>query len=89
MDLERLTVLVVDDEPAVREVLRLRIEAWGPRVVQAGDVAEAERAMAATPPDVVVSDVVMPDASGLELLARLTRDNPGLPVILMTAHGSV
>ena len=89
MRLERLTVLVVDDEPAVREVLRLRIEAWGPRVVLAGDVGEAERAILETPPDIVVSDVVLPDASGLELLARLTRENDTRPVILMTAHGSV
>jgi len=88
MRLENLTVLVVDDEPAVREVLRLRIEAWGPRVVLAGDVAEAERALAESP-DVVVSDIILPDASGLELLARLTAEDATLPVILMTAHGSV
>lgn len=89
MRLESLTVLVVDDEPAVREVLRLRVEAWGPRVVVAADVAEAERAIGEAMPDVVVSDIVLPDASGLELLGRLTKENPDRPVILMTAHGSV
>src|SRR5512146_1908350 len=89
MRLDRLTVLVVADEPAVREVLRLRIAAWGPRVVVAGDVAEAERALASSLPDVVLSDIVLPDASGLELLERLMREDPSRPVILMTAHGSV
>jgi len=89
MRLERLTVLVVDDEAALREVLRLRIEAWGPRVLTAEDVDEAERVIAESHPDLVISDVVLPGASGLELLQRLTREDPSRPVILMTAHGSV
>lgn len=89
MQLDRLTVLVVDDEPAVREVLALRMEAWGPQVVVAGDVEEAERLIALRHPDLVISDVVLPDASGLELLGRLQREDRTRPVILMTAHGSV
>jgi DNA-binding NtrC family response regulator len=89
MPLERLTVLVLDDEPLVREVLALRIESWGPSVVVAEDLEEAERLIRERHPDLVLSDVVLPEASGLDLLARLTREDAAVPVILMTAHGSV
>ncbi len=86
---KRLSLLVVDDEPALREVLSLRIEDWGYDVVTAADLGEAEEAIARQRPDLVVSDVVLPDSSGLELLRRLKRHDDGVPVILMTAHGTV
>jgi len=89
MQLDRLTVLVVDDEPAVREVLSMRIEAWGPSVLVAQDVEEAEELIARHRPDLVISDIVLPEASGLDLLGRLMKEDRNLPVILMTAHGSV
>ncbi|HEY8483374.1 MAG TPA: sigma-54 dependent transcriptional regulator [Longimicrobiales bacterium] len=89
MQLDRMKVLVVDDEPAVREVLSLRIEAWGPEVLVAADVEEAERIIAEHEPDIIISDIVLPDASGIELLSRLMRQDPERPVILMTAHGTV
>ena len=84
-----LNVLVVDDEPTLREVLSLRIAGWGHEVRAAADVGEAEAAVAAARPDLVVSDVVLPEASGLELLKRLRRREPDLPVVMITAHGHV
>jgi DNA-binding NtrC family response regulator len=84
-----LTVLVIDDEPAVREVLSLRIEGWGYRVHAAADAEEAERALVERRPDLIISDVVLPGLSGLELLARLKADDQSRPVILITAHGSI
>ncbi len=83
------TVLVVDDEEAMREVLRSRLEAWGYRVGLAAAAAEAERLARESEPAAVVSDVVLPDASGLELLERLRADQPDRPVVLITAHGTV
>jgi len=86
---KRLTVLVVDDEPAVREVLAMRVEDWGHDVVAAADADEADAAIRSRAPDVVISDVVLPGTSGLDLLRRLKGDDPGRPVILITAHGSI
>ncbi|MBI4916035.1 MAG: sigma-54-dependent Fis family transcriptional regulator [Acidobacteria bacterium] len=86
---EPMKVLVVDDEPAMREVLEMRLEAWGYEVLLAGDVPEAERLATTRRPDVVISDVVLPEASGIDLLRSLKAGDAERPVILMTAHGSV
>jgi DNA-binding NtrC family response regulator len=82
-------VLVVDDEPALRDVLEMRVESWGFRVCSASDADEAERIARQRRPDIVVTDVLLPGRSGVELLKALRAQQPDLPVILMTAHGSV
>jgi DNA-binding NtrC family response regulator len=82
-------VLVVDDEPALREVVSMRLQHWGYEVATAADVPEAERLVTEFEPDVVVSDVVMPGATGLDLLRRLQGNGRQVPVILVTAHGSI
>lgn len=84
-----LEVLVVDDEPALREVLSQRLADWGCDVSTAGDVAEAEAAIARSRPDLVLSDVVLPGLSGLDLLRRFKSHDADLPVILITAHANV
>jgi DNA-binding NtrC family response regulator len=84
-----LKILVVDDEPALREVLSLRIESWGYEVTTAADAFAAERLLDEVDPDIILSDVRMPQLSGLELLRRLRGRDAARPVILMTAHGSI
>jgi DNA-binding NtrC family response regulator len=84
-----LKILVVDDEEAMREVLRERLESWGFEVSLAEDAAAGERRIAAFDPDAVLSDVVLPDASGLDLLRIIRGAGRDRPVILMTAHGTV
>jgi DNA-binding NtrC family response regulator len=84
-----LSVLVVDDEAALREVLSLRLEGWGYRVTTASDAAGAEESLDYAVPDLVLSDVVLPDGSGVDLLKRLKRRDKDVPVILITAHGNV
>jgi DNA-binding NtrC family response regulator len=58
-------------------------------VVTAADAFEAERLLGEVEPDIVLSDVVMPEVTGLELLRRLKGRDTARPVILMTAHGSI
>jgi len=89
MSFENFTVLVVDDEEAMREVLRQRLASWGAKVLVAGDGAEARRQLQATGVDAVVTDVMLPDVSGIELLRELRGEAPGLPVVVITAHGTV
>lgn len=82
-------ILIVDDEPAMREVLSARLEAMGYEVVVAATGAEARERAALDAPDLVLSDVVLPDVSGLELLLGFKADDPDRPVVLMTAHGAI
>jgi len=85
----RRRVLVVEDEPAMREVLRMRIEPWGFEVAVAGTGGEARAACEAHPPDVVICDVVLPDGSGLDLLPALRGPQGLRPVVMITAHGTI
>ena len=84
-----LSVLVIDDEPALREVLSLRITDWGHEVRAVADVAAAERELDARRPDVVLCDVVIPGSSGLALLHRIRERDRQLPVVMITAHGNI
>ncbi len=71
------------------EVLRMRLENWGFRVETADSAKVARKLIPSYLPDIVISDVVMPEVSGLELLAQLKAENVHRPVILITAHASV
>src|SRR5499426_1215764 len=82
-------VLIVDDEPAIREVLEMILQEWGYEVRLASDGAEAKQLVESYDPEIVVSDVVMPQLSGLDLLRCLKTGNPSRPVILVTAHASI
>jgi DNA-binding NtrC family response regulator len=84
-----LRVLVVDDEAAMREVLATRLGKWGMTVRTAGDSGEALRILSEFAPHIVITDLVLPDLSGLELLKALLKADSGLSVVLMTAFGAV
>lgn len=80
-----ITVLVVDDETVLAEMvaMALRYEGWS--TATAGDGASAIAAAKAERPDVVVLDVMLPDMSGLDVLPKLREVNPNLPVLFLTA----
>ncbi|MCU1641566.1 MAG: two-component system response regulator, partial [Nocardia sp.] len=84
-----ITVLVVDDEPVLAEMvsMALRYEGWD--VATAGDGRTAVAKARETRPDVVVLDVMLPDMTGLEVLGKLRAQFPQLPVLLLTAKDSV
>jgi len=82
-------ILVVDDEEAMREVLEMRLQDWGFEVRLAENATEARALAQSWDPDLVISDVIMPGMSGLDLLRALKADRPVRPVILVTAQGSI
>jgi two-component system NtrC family response regulator len=84
-----MTILVVDDEPAQRELLGGFLAKRGWSVELAAGGAEALAILRRTAVDLVLADYRMPDLSGLELLKASQRLNPELPVVLITAYGSV
>jgi DNA-binding response OmpR family regulator len=79
-------VLVVDDEPNIREVVSLYLRRDGHAVVSAGDGDEALRLFQQTQPDLVVLDLMLPGLSGLEVCRRL-QANRRVPLIMLTAKG--
>jgi DNA-binding NtrC family response regulator len=82
-------VLVVDDDPLSREYLVEAAKSLGYRVAQASDGVEALHRVAQQPPDLVLTDLRMPGTDGLALVEKLAHTQPGLPVVMITAHGSV
>jgi len=83
------TILVVDDEHLIRWSLEQVLRRDGYGVVQAGTGADAIRLAQLESPDLVLLDIQLPDANGLEILERLRAADPDLPVIMITAHGGV
>ncbi|HTT71179.1 MAG TPA: response regulator, partial [Anaeromyxobacteraceae bacterium] len=82
-------VLIVDDELNIRRVLSAMLAREGYEVTAAADGEQALAVLQKTPVHVVVTDLVMPRLGGLELLAQITSEFPDVPVIVITAHGTV
>ena len=81
-------ICIVDDSRLDRALLREALSGMG-RVEAFADAETAMRAILRSPPDVVVSDCVMPGMSGTQLLERIRREQPGVDVILVTGAASV
>ena len=81
------TVLVVDDEPTLRETLAEALEADGLRVITAADGREALERFRADPPDLVLLDLMLPQVSGIEV-CRIVRRESAVPIIMLTAKDS-
>jgi DNA-binding response OmpR family regulator len=79
-------VLVVDDDPTVREVVVSYLRAGGHRVREAGDGERALGAVAEARPDLVVLDLMLPGIDGLEVCRRLRRQG-SVPIVMLTALG--
>ena len=89
-EVRRKTVLIVDDEAAIREMVSLALETAKFNVLEASDSQEGHAIIIDSQPDVVLLDWMMPGTTGLELLRRLRRDplTEKIPVILLTAKTS-
>jgi two-component system response regulator AtoC len=82
-------LLIVDDEPNVRRVLGTRLEQAGFTTTRAASGEQALDLVRAQDPDLVITDLKMPGMDGMELLCRLQRAFPEIPVVMLTAHGTV
>src|SRR5690349_2518377 len=84
-----MRLLVVDDDPSLREALALVLDLNGFDVTTAEDGREAIRTLAGTPPDAVVLDVLMPGIDGLEVCRRMRAAGDRTPVLMLTARAEV
>ncbi|PYN45211.1 MAG: Fis family transcriptional regulator, partial [Candidatus Rokuibacteriota bacterium] len=83
------SILVVDDEPAIQDILTWALSAEGYRVATAGSGEEALSRVEQEDFDVIVTDIVMPGLDGLEVLERSRVLNPRAAVIVMTAYAAL
>ncbi len=83
------TILIIEDEAKMRRLLELNLAEDGFKTVSAADAEAGLRLLASEPVDLVITDLKLPGMSGLELLQAVKRQNATLPVVVMTAFGSV
>jgi two-component system, OmpR family, response regulator len=83
------TILVVDDEESLTEMVSAALRFGGYEVSTAGDGFEALRVVKARPPDLIVLDVNMPELNGFEVCRRIRRDGIQIPVIFLTARDEI
>jgi two-component system, NtrC family, response regulator PilR len=81
-------VLVVDDEADIRDLLELTLQRMGLETKTAGAVGEAKRLLEQQSFDLCLTDMRLPDETGLDLLSHISKQYPGLPVAVITAYGS-
>ena len=82
-------LLLVDDDPGLLKLLGMRLVSEGYSVVTAESGPEALRVLTRERVDLVVSDLRMDEMDGLQLFAEIQKAQPGMPVIILTAHGSI
>ena len=85
---ETWDVLVVDDEPVVRDGIRLLLRAAGLRVATVGDAGSALAHPAAAGCRLLLCDLMLPDLSGIELAEKVRVARPDLPIVIITGYGT-
>jgi two-component system, NtrC family, response regulator AtoC len=83
------TILIVDDERTLARAIRTFMTEAGYEAEVAGDAEKAMEMVESLRPDVVFADVRLPGMSGIDLLQRIREFDPAIPVIIMTAHGTI
>jgi two-component system response regulator PilR (NtrC family) len=82
-------VLVIDDEPDIRELLNLTLTRMGLEVTTAEDLAGARRALQDSEFSFCLTDMRLPDGNGLDLVEEISENHPNLPTAVITAHGKI
>lgn len=82
-------LLLVDDDPGLLKLLGMRLTSQGYQVTTAESGQQGLKLLARSRPDLVISDLRMDEMDGMQLFAEIQKAQPGLPVIILTAHGSI
>jgi CheY-like chemotaxis protein len=80
-------ILIIDDEPSVRTVIRAMLELAGHHVVEAENGTTALAALAGAPIDVVITDILMPDRDGIETILEIRKQFPAVKILAMSGGG--
>jgi YesN/AraC family two-component response regulator len=82
-------ILVVDDEPMIREGLKVALEMEGHRAVTASDGNEAIRLVDEKKPNVIITDIIMPDSDGIEVICTVREKNPDIKILAISGGGRI
>lgn len=82
-------ILVIDDEPDILTLLEMTLSRMGLMVTTAADLGKARQKLKDQSFDFCLTDMKLPDGNGLDLVAEISKQYPGLPVAVLTAHGSI
>lgn len=85
----RKNILIIDDEPDIRELLSMTIERMGHNAITAADIFHAKKQLEATNFNLCLTDLHLPDGSGMEIVKLIQEQHSETPVIVITAHGSM
>jgi DNA-binding NtrC family response regulator len=86
---EKPLILVVDDEPDIRELIKDILEDEAYRVVTASNGEEARLVFTQNQPQLVLLDIWMPDVDGISLLKEFKQQNAGVTIVMMSGHGTI
>ena len=86
---DRKSILVIDDEESIRKVLRAILEREGYRVLEASDGNEGLKQFTATPTDLVITDLIMPEKEGIETIRELREKFPDVKIIAVSGGGRI
>jgi two-component system, NtrC family, response regulator PilR len=87
--MSRQQILIIDDEPDIRELLEITLSRMGLETAAAADLAQARALLTERSFDLCLTDLRLPDGSGLDLVEHIQSDHPELPVAVITAYGSM
>lgn len=82
-------VLIIDDEPDIRELLEITLLRMGLDTMTAGNVADAIDLLKTSPPDLCLTDMKLPDGTGIDIARFIQQNHPDIPVAVITAYGSM
>jgi DNA-binding NtrC family response regulator len=80
-------ILIIDDEPQIRSMLRLMLERVGYEVIEAADGMEGIRQYRDNPADVIITDLIMPNKDGIGMIIELKKEFPQIKIIAMSGGG--
>jgi two-component system response regulator PilR (NtrC family) len=87
--MRKSSALVIDDEPAIRELLEMTLERMDVDVQSAGSMDQARRLLGSRSFDLCLTDMKLPDGNGLDLVEHIQANFPAMPVAVITAHGNM
>ena len=82
-------ILIVDDEPDIRELLEITLSRMGKETISAENIAIATSLLKEHEVDLCLTDMKLPDGNGIDLVKHINADYPDLPVAMITAHGNM
>ncbi|BCO07777.1 hypothetical protein GF1_01530 [Desulfolithobacter dissulfuricans] len=88
-DIQKLSILIIEDDPLIRKVIALYLQEQQYTVIQAGDGHAGLNAFRTRRPDVVLTDLCLPGLGGLDILAHIRREAPDTPVIIVSGMGTL